>query len=85
MQRFGNCDRKRERSWSTMSANGTTSGRGPRRIGAGGRSGGEGLDPGVLTLGFARRFATYKRPTLLLHDPGPSSANPVSISSDRSN
>ncbi len=28
------------------------------------------LDPGVLTLGFARRFATYKRPNLLLHDPG---------------
>ncbi|HEX3230183.1 MAG TPA: alpha-glucan family phosphorylase, partial [Pyrinomonadaceae bacterium] len=27
------------------------------------------LDPNVLTLGFARRFATYKRPTLLLHDP----------------
>ncbi len=26
-------------------------------------------DPGVLTLGFARRFATYKRPNLLLHDP----------------
>jgi starch phosphorylase len=26
-------------------------------------------DPGVLTLGFARRFATYKRPDLLLHDP----------------
>src|SRR6478672_3675406 len=26
------------------------------------------LDPNVLTLGFARRFATYKRPTLLLHD-----------------
>ena len=26
------------------------------------------LDPGVLTLGFARRFATYKRPNLLLHD-----------------
>jgi starch phosphorylase len=25
-----------------------------------------GLDPDVLTLGFARRFATYKRPTLLL-------------------
>ncbi|MDB5386871.1 MAG: Alpha-glucan phosphorylase, partial [Planctomycetaceae bacterium] len=23
----------------------------------------------VLTLGFARRFATYKRPNLLLHDP----------------
>jgi starch phosphorylase len=27
------------------------------------------LDPNTLTLGFARRFATYKRPTLLLHDP----------------
>ena len=26
------------------------------------------LDPDVLTLGFARRFATYKRPTLLLRD-----------------
>ncbi|MGA3122655.1 MAG: alpha-glucan family phosphorylase [Polyangiaceae bacterium] len=25
--------------------------------------------PHVLTLGFARRFATYKRPNLLLHDP----------------
>jgi starch phosphorylase len=27
------------------------------------------LDENALTLGFARRFATYKRPTLLLHDP----------------
>ncbi|HEX2789042.1 MAG TPA: alpha-glucan family phosphorylase [Steroidobacteraceae bacterium] len=27
------------------------------------------LDPRVLTIGFARRFATYKRPNLLLHDP----------------
>lgn len=27
------------------------------------------LDPNVLTLGFARRFASYKRPNLLLHDP----------------
>ena len=26
-------------------------------------------DPAVLTLGFARRFATYKRANLLLHDP----------------
>jgi starch phosphorylase len=26
------------------------------------------LDPHALTLGFARRFASYKRPTLLLHD-----------------
>ena len=28
------------------------------------------LDSAALTLGFARRFATYKRPNLLLHDPG---------------
>jgi starch phosphorylase len=28
----------------------------------------EPLDPNVLTLGFARRFAAYKRPDLLLHD-----------------
>ncbi|MCW5824443.1 MAG: alpha-glucan family phosphorylase [Cyanobacteria bacterium TGS_CYA1] len=27
------------------------------------------LDPRILTLGFARRFATYKRGTLLLEDP----------------
>ena len=27
------------------------------------------FDPNRLTLGFARRFATYKRPNLLLHDP----------------
>jgi starch phosphorylase len=27
------------------------------------------LDANTLTLGFARRFATYKRPNLLLHDP----------------
>ncbi len=27
------------------------------------------LNPSALTLGFARRFAGYKRPTLLLHDP----------------
>jgi starch phosphorylase len=26
------------------------------------------LDPNALTLGFARRFTSYKRPTLLLHD-----------------
>ncbi|HUS43911.1 MAG TPA: alpha-glucan family phosphorylase [Ilumatobacteraceae bacterium] len=30
------------------------------------RLGGSLLDPGVLTIGFARRFATYKRSTLLL-------------------
>jgi starch phosphorylase len=27
------------------------------------------FDDNALTLGFARRFATYKRPNLLLHDP----------------
>src|SRR5579872_893770 len=27
------------------------------------------LDDNILTLGFARRFAPYKRPNLLLHDP----------------
>ena len=27
------------------------------------------FDPHALTLGFGRRFATYKRPNLLLHDP----------------
>ena len=27
------------------------------------------FDANVLTVGFARRFATYKRPNLLLHDP----------------
>jgi len=27
------------------------------------------FDPNRLTLGFARRFASYKRPNLLLHDP----------------
>lgn len=26
------------------------------------------FDPNVLTMGFARRFATYKRPNMLLHD-----------------
>ncbi len=27
------------------------------------------LDPEILTIGFARRFATYKRGTLLFSDP----------------
>lgn len=27
------------------------------------------LDPDIFTIGFARRFATYKRGTLLMHDP----------------
>lgn len=31
-------------------------------------AGGEGLDPEALTIGFARRFATYKRGSLMLRD-----------------
>lgn len=31
---------------------------------------GDALNPEALTIGFARRFATYKRATLLLKDPG---------------
>jgi starch phosphorylase len=34
-----------------------------------GQARGEALDPDALTIGFARRFATYKRATLLLADP----------------
>ena len=33
------------------------------------RQSGEVLDPNALTIGFARRFATYKRATLLFRDP----------------
>lgn len=39
-------------------------GEGPRRLAAAGRL----LDPDALTLGFARRFATYKRATLIFRD-----------------
>jgi glycogen phosphorylase len=38
------------------------------RRGSGGRLGGEALDPEALTIGFARRFATYKRAALLFSD-----------------
>jgi starch phosphorylase len=31
---------------------------------------GEALDPGALTIGFARRFATYKRSGMIFTDPG---------------
>jgi starch phosphorylase len=41
------------------------SGAPPEEVEAAGRI----LDPFVLTLGFARRFATYKRPNLLLRNP----------------
>jgi glycogen phosphorylase len=37
-----------------------------RRLGTG--PDGSGLDPEALTIGFARRFATYKRAALLAHD-----------------
>jgi starch phosphorylase len=33
-----------------------------------GHRGAEPLDPGILTIGFARRFASYKRATLLFRD-----------------
>ncbi len=33
-------------------------------------AGGTMLDPSILTIGFARRFATYKRADLILRDPG---------------
>ena len=45
------------------------------------------MTPKVLTLGFARRFATYKRPNLLLHDPDrllpcwPTRSGPCNLSS----
>lgn len=39
-------------------------GEGPQRINAAGRL----LDPNALTIGFARRFATYKRATLIFRD-----------------
>lgn len=39
-------------------------GEGPRRLDEAGQL----LDPNALTLGFARRFATYKRATLLFRD-----------------
>ena len=34
------------------------------------KAAGETLDPDALTIGFARRFATYKRANLLFRDPG---------------
>ena len=40
-----------------------------RCVDRGGRRAKHLFDPDALTLGFARRFATYKRPNLLLHDP----------------
>jgi starch phosphorylase len=48
-----------------LSAQLTASGAAPREIDGAKQI----FDPNALTLGFARRFATYKRPNLLLHDP----------------
>ena len=42
----------------------TRHGEGPRRLAEAGKL----LDPNALTLGFARRFATYKRATLIFRD-----------------
>ena len=39
-------------------------GEGPQKVMAAGQV----LDPHALTIGFARRFATYKRATLIFHD-----------------
>ena len=41
------------------------------------------LDPGVLTLGFARRFATYKRANALLSRPRAADADPHATPSAR--
>lgn len=43
----------------------TASGASPEEVAEAGHF----FDPNVLTLGFARRFAAYKRPNMLLHDP----------------
>ena len=54
-------DQARQRYSQQLAASGAS----PEQIAQAGQV----LDPEALTLGFARRFATYKRPTLLLHDP----------------
>ncbi|HLY96608.1 MAG TPA: alpha-glucan family phosphorylase, partial [Sideroxyarcus sp.] len=51
----------RERLSRQLAASGAT----PEEIGSAQHI----FDANALTLGFARRFATYKRPNLLLHDP----------------
>jgi len=42
--------------------------RAPRRLGVRGRAARGVLNTRALTIGFARRFATYKRANLILHD-----------------
>ena len=79
-RRGGRPRRARRRFWELRSANrrqliGWTRTRLARQLAASGATSEEVsraqriFDPNVLTLGFARRFATYKRPNLLLHDP----------------
>jgi glycogen phosphorylase len=53
-------DYARERLSRQLAASGAP----PEEVGAAQRL----FDPNTLTLGFARRFAAYKRPDLLLHD-----------------
>jgi glycogen phosphorylase len=48
----------------------------PRRQPGRHRKAGEVLDPEALTIGFARRFATYKRANLILRDPERPGAHP---------
>ncbi len=52
----------RERLSRQLAASGAT----PQEVGSAQHI----FNANALTLGFARRFATYKRPNLLLHDPG---------------
>ena len=75
-RRSGTCGARRESRWSSMCAlvmRGRSRSRAarPREIAEAGNI----FDPNALTLGFARRFATYKRPNLLLHDPRSPDAN----------
>ena len=67
----GACATAARRRWSTYARAAPGPAAGGLRAPAGGRRPRPGslFDPDALTLGFARRFATYKRPNLLLHDP----------------
>jgi glycogen phosphorylase len=58
--RAGLVEYARERLSGNLAVSGST----PEKVEAARRL----FDPNVLTLGFARRFASYKRPNLLLHD-----------------
>ena len=69
MLSFGTFERLQPRLWLTTFANDlarqlTASGASPETVDHAKHV----FDPNALTLGFARRFATYKRPNLLLHD-----------------